>query len=171
MFQGKWCSDMDVRWRITLAVWLVLVMKVSVLNPKVRFCNRYYPYLTPERTNVKAAGVFCISFQAFKTCVVRRTDFWVITPCRFSWFRCFGWKCCLRLHCILFSLRCVCVYNRHSSFPLPHQHQSERKLFALKMGKILSSRMFELSCARWCNNPVHYRLRQDYFACLCRSFE
>jgi len=58
---------------------------------------------------VKAVEVFCIRFRAFETCFVRPTDFWVITPCRFSLFRCFGWKCCLRVQCNLFSLKCVCM--------------------------------------------------------------
>ena len=146
------------------------------------------------------------------TCVVRPIDFWVITPCKFSLFRCsaesaasvfsvtyFRSSVCVcvcvcnrcspspchmtisqseiysyfRLHvCVCV---CVCIYiyiyNRYSSFSLPHEHQSERNLFALKMGKIRSSRMFEISYTRRCNNPVHYRRRQGRVACLHSSFE
>ena len=215
---------MDVCWLMTFTVWLVLVVEVRVLNPKVRFCNLYFPCLTPERTNMEAVGVFCIMFQAFVTCVVRPIGFWVIMACRFGLFRCFGWRCCLRLQCNLFSLKCVCVcvciidtvpspvtwasaiakfilifaqvcvcvwggvcvcvcvgcvcvcvcvcmYIIDTVPSLPRERQSERNLFALKKEKMRSSRMFELSYARRCNNLVHYRRKQGRVACLYSSFE
>jgi hypothetical protein len=53
---------------------MVLVLEVRVLTPKFSFCNRYSPYLTPERTNVIRLKFFVCFRLSRLVLLVRQTS-------------------------------------------------------------------------------------------------